>query len=1537
MKRFLTILATLAILAMSITSVSAVEPSNPRDAANLEPAEVGPVTRIDRQQKPDLGTGTESRRYLVRFHDPAVPSYEGDKPGLAATTTRGVEKLDADSAPVVAYRGHLEAAQAEFITRVERTVGHPVDVPFTYQFAVNGMTMVLMPDEARLIAADPAVASIALDIERVLHTDAGPQWQNADALWNAMAELGLPADIKGEGVIIGTIDTGISPGNRSFADVGDDGYDHTNPLDDADPATVDFLGACDPDNAEQFDPLFVCNDKLIGAYNFIGDPPGTPLDSPVDYDGHGTHTASTSGGNVVDDVVVETASGFTTPPFDISGVAPHANVIAYRGCCTLSGLTESIDQAIADEVDVINYSIGSDAPSDLWDDFDALGFLNARAAGIFVATSAGNAGPGDATLGSPADAPWITSVGANSHNRHNGNALTTLTSGDGPLPDIEGKSTTGPLAVSTAIVYAGDIADPDPLCLDATGHEAEFTGKIVICDGGTGRVAKSQRVADQGGVGFVLVNDEADGDSLLADMYVLPGVFISFANGETLKAWLATGTGHEGMIAGTTFTIDDARGDIQTGFSSRGPNRAVDTIAPSVTAPGLDILAGLGADSYTDDIHGFISGTSMSSPHAAGAGALLSQARPTWTPAQQQSALMTTARPTVLNHDGEPATPYAQGSGHIDVGAAAMAGLLFDETFANYNAANPAEGGDPKTLNLPSFADTQCLGTCSWTRTAVAPTGAPAGVTWTATTNADLGMTLGVTLGPDGILSAGESISIGVTANVAGAPSGATLFGRITLTPDNLNVPTVTMPVAVVPTSGILPGSVTIETRRDAGSYPVNDIESIALVDFTGSVAGLVEGTIHAAELNQDPTNGDPYDDLGQVDFYTVEVPAGARRLVAEIVTAEMPDADLFVGTGATPSLATEVCLSATGSAIESCNVDDPSAGTWWVLIQNWADTAAPPDAYTLATAAVPGTSSGNAGVVGPDVAVPGGEPYDIRVTWDELAMEAGDRWYGTAILGSSPATPGNIGSFPVDIHRLADDVTKVASVDTAVAGDTISYDITVQPNSTPEDLTYTIVDTVPAGLTIDAGSVTGGGVVAGQTITWEVAVPTPVGVVGDYVVSTPADSTQCDDWSGFLDLAGLGIPFSPLDGDTVSASAFAAVGPFEHYGQQFASLTVAEDGFITVAGGYGDPSAGDEPWAPQDVPDTARPNGVFAPLWSDLELSVANNRGMRLAQSVGDGFAVIQWDDPFEWTADASVGPSVGKFQAWIYSTVDETRPEVTFEYNSIGALPGIATIGIENFLGTLATAAVNAADPSAALTAGGTICLDYDGPTFDPITVEYDVMVADNAFTGTYTNAAVHTTDDPYAEPATASDSVAVDGVPNPTPFEDVNGNIFLDDIEWAYQEGITFGCSTDPPLFCPKTPVTREQMASFLVRALDLPAPTGDYFLDDEGSIHEGDINSLFEANITTGCGKFMYCPNLVVPREQMASFLVRGFDIAGPATGDHFTDDEASLHEGDINILFEVGVTTGCGGTNFCPSNPVTREQMVAFIHRASILE
>ncbi|MGQ0608847.1 MAG: S-layer homology domain-containing protein, partial [Chloroflexota bacterium] len=164
---------------------------------------------------------------------------------------------------------------------------------------------------------------------------------------------------------------------------------------------------------------------------------------------------------------------------------------------------------------------------------------------------------------------------------------------------------------------------------------------------------------------------------------------------------------------------------------------------------------------------------------------------------------------------------------------------------------------------------------------------------------------------------------------------------------------------------------------------------------------------------------------------------------------------------------------------------------------------------------------------------------------------------------------------------------------------------------------------------------------------------------------------------------------------------------------------------------------------------------------------------------------------------------------------------------------------------------------------------------------------------------------------------------------PFTDTGSSAFRNEIFWLYNEGITAGCSATT--FCPTARVTREQMASFLVRALGLPSTSRDFFTDDETSIHEGDINRLAAAGVTGGCAAGRFCPKANVTREQMASFLARAFKLPN-ATTDFFTDDETSIHEGDINRLALSGITGGCATGRFCPTAFVTREQMAAFLYR-----
>ena len=216
----------------------------------------------------------------------------------------------------------------------------------------------------------------------------------------------------------------------------------------------------------------------------------------------------------------------------------------------------------------------------------------------------------------------------------------------------------------------------------------------------------------------------------------------------------------------------------------------------------------------------------------------------------------------------------------------------------------------------------------------------------------------------------------------------------------------------------------------------------------------------------------------------------------------------------------------------------------------------------------------------------------------------------------------------------------------------------------------------------------------------------------------------------------------------------------------------------------------------------------------------------------------------------------------------------------------------------------------------------LDYETAPSHTLTVS----VSDGSLTDTAT-VTVTLTDVAEGPPPIIID-------PDYDPFDDDNGSIFEDDIEWLSLSGITSGCGTR--LFCPKLTVTRGQMAAFLNRALNLPAPTQDYFTDDDTSIFEDDINRLAQSGITKGCGPTSFCPNGNVTRGQMAAFLVRAFGYTDNGGGDLFDDDDNSIFEDDIDRLATAGVTIGCNppaNTNFCPLGNVTREQMAAFLRRA----
>lgn len=979
------------------------------------PAEAGTVNspNFPQQQPAEKAKAADviEGQYIIKFSTPPLAVYGGNVPGLPATipSAKGARKLNAADADSTSYLAYVQARQTEALQGIEQAIGRALPVNRTYKAAFNGIAVQMSEAEARQAVKLPGVAAVIPDRLRQLHTDNGPKWIGADDLWGGTVSTAT----MGEGIVIGVIDTGINPANPSFADIGGDGYDHDNPR-------GRYYGFCDPAHPD-YTASFACNDKLIGAYDLTRTLPTLP--GLYDSVGHGSHTASTAAGNFVSPASIVAPT--TTINRNISGLAPHSNIISYKVCpnnsCLLSAILAGIDQATLDGVDVINYSIGGSAANP-WNDADSEAFLNARQAGIFVSVSAGNSGPSSATVGSPANSPWLLAAGNSSHNRRFANTLNTLTStGAGSLPDISGVGMTGSLS-ARSIVYAGNYGNP--LCPIGAFPPGTFTGQIVVCDRGTyARVDKGTSVLNGGAGGMVLANDATSGDSLVADAHYLPAVHITYSDGVTLKAWLASGSNHQAAISGTSADENTANGDIMTSTSSRGVNSPVPSIIkPDVSAPGLDILAANGINNAAT--WGLMTGTSMASPHAAGAAALLISLHPEWSPAEVQSALMSTAVPNVLKEDDStPATPFDTGSGRVDVSQAAQAGLILDETYANYLAADPSLGGDPKNLNIPSLANENFLFSASWTRTVTATTSG----SWVATVTSPPGVNLSVS--PSNFsLTAGASRQITITATAFGVGYNSWLFGSVLLTPSAAGTASTLFPVALKRSASLSYD----DARRNSFAIEKN-LKSVGISNLTVARYGLSPATTAEAQLYQDPTPSvfhDPHpvstpdEGLWAADGLWVKkitVPAGTERLVTDILATTAPDLDMYLyrwnGSGWEWH-----CSSAGYTSDEKCIIINPVAGDYFVWVQNYQASdpgGATPDDVELATAVVPAASSVNfrVSLANNATSVPAGQLFDLKISWGLLGPET--HWYGSFDVGTDPANPDNLEQVDFDLHLM--------------------------------------------------------------------------------------------------------------------------------------------------------------------------------------------------------------------------------------------------------------------------------------------------------------------------------------------------------------------------------------------------------------------------------------------------------------------------------------------------------------------------------------
>lgn len=848
-----------------------------------------------------------------------------------------------------------------------------------YFYAFNGFSMALTQSEVLWLQKQKNVKSISQERMYHINTDIGPQWIGAAGVWEGLAP-DTTAN-KGEGVVIGIIDTGINPSHPSFQDNPEDQYNFSNPKGQT-------FGLCTPQT---------CNDKLIGIYDFTDE--GT---NGIDSVGHGSHVSGIAAGNVY-------STNYLGLDFTVSGVAPHANIISYKTCffseeasggsCSGSALLSAIDQATIDGVDVVNYSIGSEVPCSPWAGLDGNGsfcgsfgagqaaraMLNARNAGIVFVVSAGNSGPGPATVGYPAIAPWVIAAANTTHSRQLQSSAVDFTGGATLLENLIGASATagiGPLKIVHAKDFGNALCgqgDPE-LKSECTGMGNDvltgasnpfapgtFNGEIVVCDRGSyGRVEKGFNVKQAGAAGYILANTVGEQESIVADNHCLPAVHLGNEAGTKLRTWLDSGANHMGRLTGQNLVYFDGLGDVMNSSSSRGPTEIVynsqtsapdirrpqNYMKPNLSAPGTSIFSATkeGAGLAT------LTGTSMASPHIAGAAALIKAAHPNYTPAQIISSLILTADGSkMLKEDKATKAEFVdQGAGRTQVDEAIANSLYFDVSRQDFINANPQNGGDISALNLPELVSDNCYPSCSFTRkvkmlssfNVVDPV-------WDVTTEQSNGLEIIVTPNSFDFSNSSEvtlNITIDTTANdVIGDWAEAKILFTVNSSSqsdpqlDSLAPSVSKLPVAVFVPAGTYPTIVEKQSTTRSGRFTVDLAGISSMTDASYQGLGIFVPVVNnytlIADINNTPFDADGVYEPEGSEFSFFEVSAEKIALIIESNTVGNNGVNLYVGKdlniNGTPDENEILCTNKDLQSIKLCVLTEVKPGKYWLMVHN--------------------------------------------------------------------------------------------------------------------------------------------------------------------------------------------------------------------------------------------------------------------------------------------------------------------------------------------------------------------------------------------------------------------------------------------------------------------------------------------------------------------------------------------------------------------------------------------------------------------------
>ncbi len=991
----------------------------------------------------------EEKVYIVQLAAPPALSYLGRHGGMAATRPAKGEQFNARSANVRQYSQHLTSSHDDVL----RTVGAYTGKLYSYRYAFNGFAARLSSIQAQKLRSRKDVLNIWEDKIRMLSSNSSSAFLGLlDQDGGLRSDLGLT----GEDVIIGIIDSGIAPDHPSFADstlpdkpkLCQSSWAENSLLgkwlcfrfNNADPElnyqpVENWNGRCETGDSFTASD---CNNKIIGARYYVdGFLESSVLDSnefisPRDADGHGSHIASIAAGN---DVRASLSGTFVAR---VSGVAPRARLAVYKACwlesgqtrgsCSTADLQRAIEDAVADGVDIINYSIGSSDTA--INDPDDLALLAASDAGVLSIVAGGNDGPSADTILSPAGAPWVLTVAASSRSGERfEEAMRVDTPGSvaglyatkeanftPPLKDV------GPISSSLVLVdddVGTDAAGPLGTSFDACEppiNDAELLDKIALLQRGSCDFqVKIDNVETAGAIAALVFQNQGEPIIMAGtrNSVNIPAVMIGQADGQLLFDRLRNGESVEVTLDKTLFLNIPDSGDVMGSFSARGSNLgAPDILKPDVTAPGVNILAAQTPE-VANGIRGeefqYLSGTSQAAPQVAGIAALIKEAQPDWSPAAIRSALVTTARQNIFKEDTTTnADPFDFGGGHVVANKAINPGLVYDAGKPDYDAftcgtehprVNQTEcdtlvaagfSVDASSLNLPSIAVSNLVSSHQVTRRVT-----NTGDNTQFSVNIDAPEGIQISVVPEVLsVGSGESASYQVNFTAVDAELYKWQFGAISW---ESNDHVVRSPLAV----RSLP-FLAAEEVRSAGS--TGSLELPVQFGYTGPYETTVHGLAPADSTQgfvfDDPTDSyffEPDGDqlpigTGRFIFTVLENQAHLRVALFDAETDGNDDLDLYVYYCPGLVLCSSVVgISGSDTSEEEVNLSFPAAGDYVVDVHGFATdntTGGIGANFTLFVWAFGQTDDrGNMTVTAPTSAV-SGQSDTVQVNWQGLSAD---------------------------------------------------------------------------------------------------------------------------------------------------------------------------------------------------------------------------------------------------------------------------------------------------------------------------------------------------------------------------------------------------------------------------------------------------------------------------------------------------------------------------------------------------------------------